>query len=89
METLRAPLPGDVCVVCRELPDAVHGFLFRRGEGYCVVLNAASTPERRQRALAHELGHIARGDDRSPLPVREIERRARLREKMFARGGEM
>lgn len=68
---------NNICVVSRELPGSVRAFVIRRGESYCVVLNAIFPDELQRRALRHELAHLARGDDASALPVAEIERRVR------------
>ena len=69
---------NDICVVSRELPASVRAFVVRRGQGYCVVINAIFPEETQRSALRHELRHIARGDDGSPLSVAEIERRVQL-----------
>ena len=67
---------NDICVLSRPLPLSVRGFVFRRGMGYCIVLNALSQSyceHSQRRTLRHELLHLQRGDDSSALPVALLE----------------
>ncbi len=64
---------NDICVLSRPLPLSVRGFVFRRGMGYCIVLNDRYCEHSQRRTLRHELLHLQRGDDSSALPVALLE----------------
>lgn len=46
---------NDICVLSRPLPLSVRGFVFRRGMGYCIVLNDRYCEHSQRRTLRHEL----------------------------------
>jgi Zn-dependent peptidase ImmA (M78 family) len=50
-------------VVVAELPKAVAGCCWRRGDGVVLWVNGVHAPVRRRFTLAHELGHIRCGHD--------------------------
>ena len=62
--------PETVTVRTIPLPPHVHGFVLPDPEDhYNVYLNSRDSRAVRQRALEHELDHIARGDAWTPAPV--------------------
>lgn len=67
-------LPREDCrvTVCK-LPPHVKGLCTVKGTEEIILINEDLSDEAKQRAFAHELRHLRRGDLYSDRPVSEIE----------------
>lgn len=71
--------PGEQEITIRvivepDLPEAIHGVSYPKGDGYMVILNGSDTAERQEEAFLHELRHIWRGDHEKAATADMIEK---------------
>lgn len=66
---------GEYCVRMMDLPCAVKALVCYDGEGFPnIYVNARLSREEQEKAVAHEIRHIRRGDAYSAASIQAVER---------------